>query len=419
MSLLRNLITVSLLFTFSFVCIAEEKKEAVEVFKDGIRTTLTDTEIAELEDWAQDSKKELDYLKLRVENYNDNDEILDIYDLGVRLITKGDPGLNALKMRKFLNRALQISEAVKSEDGSRSADKFRIKVFEAMVDYALAFYISDIEFLKSTGNHEKQYFAALKNLFDTLVELSKDRETKLRRDARYAMTKIVAGHINVDMYDSNFATLNAFEIEKLNKLVSDELDKRSESEVKLILGRALKNIAQSSGAIVSGDNVPLPIQVTGGINTTKYDSGVNRLTEKEKIENFNACYDFYHAFYYSNTSTNRCLEVSREFRFINNPNFDKCTILLSTYTNDYRIEQCVDQNRNFSFINNENFDKCFTYYAENLYTSTAFEKCVVLSQKFQFINNVLFDRCFVQFKKAYQSYKAANICMERYKEFNF
>lgn len=58
--------------------------------------------------------------------------------------------------------------------------------------------------------------------------------------------------------------------------------------------------------------------------------------------NFDKCYNLVRNTYTSSKAVDTCMELSREFQFIQNPNFDRCFNLRNkTLTSAYSVKRCI------------------------------------------------------------------------------
>ncbi len=246
-----------------------------DLSQDGLKRNITDEEIQFLMDWASNTRKELDYFNGRLDrlkkNGSDREDILSLYEKELaRLVTENE-GLNALQMRKFLNRALALNSSIKKVDESSRTEKFRIELFQIMVGEAEDAYESDIEFLRGTTRSEKVNLERVHGLFYMLNRLAKQK--RIKDKSADILFKQMLGYVNRDFFESDYNQMNAFEINKINEILQKDGLSDYHKENLLTLSLQLK-LSQDSNKLYGYQDVT--VQVSNDSYTTRV-SNVHQL----------------------------------------------------------------------------------------------------------------------------------------------
>lgn len=226
---------------------------------DGLNTQISIEELASLEDWVNNTKKELEFISRFVTDDRGLDQATSVYETEIARIVGDNTKINALGMRKYLNRAVEINTIVKSGTKRKSSKKFRLQMFKVMVEAAEASYSSDIDFIN--GNKESEGTALLQ-MRRTLLSLYKTSQTKdknVKSRVQIKMLKKIAGFINRDFFDSSFAQVNAFEINKVNTLVTKNSFDQSDVNTTLSLVKSLSVASVVASREVVVDIAPRPV----------------------------------------------------------------------------------------------------------------------------------------------------------------
>lgn len=222
---------------------------------DGLTTIITSAEFSRLLEWANDTKKELSYLKENIRIESSRRVILDNYESSLNEIVNNDLKLNALAMRKYLNRSNIINSLVQSSSRGRDAERFRIKVFELMVDAATKSYVSDIDFLRNSVRDEGKEISDLVNLFLKLNILAGTKGTKIKTKTRNEIFKKFVGFISRDVFESSYAQENAFELKKIRKILGQEYTSLGDIKRLLFLLKKMSRSINPQAGLVREDRI--------------------------------------------------------------------------------------------------------------------------------------------------------------------
>ncbi len=214
--------------------------------KDGTKTVIFEEEMESLLDWAENTDKELSYLQSTLHIYKEEDEKIERYVEVLSTVVQKSPDLNGLKMRKFANRALVLSTEIAESSGWGNFNDFRIKMFQELSRKAQIFFQSDIEFIRNGVIPEHNFLVESYLSFKYLYTISRKKGSKLSNKARRVLVRSFVGKINVDLYQSEYSPLVAFEIKHINELIKEEVDKHKEREILYLLDKAFGQIKNAN-----------------------------------------------------------------------------------------------------------------------------------------------------------------------------
>ncbi len=380
------LLSVLSISQFSFAA-GGEQNLPVEPTIEGLERKISEDEIQLLLDWANNTQKELSFLKERLSRFGsrDIDEKIELYEDELARIVTENEDLNALDMRKYLNRALMINKELKDCSGFFcSTKKFRLYMFEMTTAFAEQAYTSDIDFLRGTKTIGSVVeLTKLQQLLFHLYGKAQMSGTKISESDRIKFLKLMGGYLNRDFFESDYAQKNAFEIKKINEFLDKK--KLSDEDVANVIS-LLKRLGTTENSERQGGTF-ISLQV----GSRTYSGTFSSVYQFAKwCMNYSGISDAYSSVYHTNATINinasKVVELSSAINFSYFDNrgqiciaataiVAKSSIPKTSLYPYYTLGSLHSGKYNFyfeGFSKSDVFNKCKKYIESNRLTTTSF-----------------------------------------------